>query len=345
MLLAACGSPAKTPAALPTDASASPSPSATPDPASAVDIRNATFEVPKFPGTGDCPAGTRKFVDGKADVDPEPDPVASHLFLGTSTVADVDGVPGSEILTVITCAAYEGVSQVLALKLSPAGALSPLGFVLRSADHPSFEIDPQAPIVVRDGVVEATVMSPGSFDGGHKVLDLQVRGYKFQDGSFRQVSGPAKFAQPPADLTKTEVANSTVEVMTAKGRDFVKLVNGSGQARIGETVYSVTVLRSRFASGANPAAVVLYRLVDPAGVVTETLVGYKFLLNRTLSDNTVDGVESGVGGIARVQTFDIQSYDPVQQVLQVKVTVELTGGGTEVRIYRERSNAKWERVS
>ena len=118
-----------------------------------------------------------------------------------------------EILAVITCAGYEGVSQVLALKVSPEGALAPLGFVLHSPDHPSFEVDSTKPIVVRDRVVEVAVLSPGYFDGGRHFLDLQVRGYRLESGSFRQVSGPTKFATPPSDPAKVDVANATVEML------------------------------------------------------------------------------------------------------------------------------------
>ena len=248
---------------MPTVASPSPSssPSPSPEPALSIDLRNATFVVPDFPGGKDCPAGTRKFVDGKADADPNAVPDPTMLVQdGKPTVADVDGVPGAEILTVIWCDGYVDDGQVLALKVSPTGELSPLGFVLRSADHPSFEVDSTQPIVVRDGVVEVTVLSPRVPDGGHSILDLQVRGYRFGNGSFRQVSGPTTFAQPPSDPTKIDMANVTAQVYTAKGWFFVKLTNGSGTARIGETSYSVAMVRSELMGADNVNAVVLYRL-------------------------------------------------------------------------------------
>ena len=39
-----------------------------------------------------------------------------------------------------------------------------------------------------------TVLSPGVPDGGHYILKQQVRGYRFENGAFRQVGGPVKFA-------------------------------------------------------------------------------------------------------------------------------------------------------
>ncbi|GIH05933.1 hypothetical protein Rhe02_40000 [Rhizocola hellebori] len=345
LVLIGPGGDVKPPIGSPTPTVASPSPSASPtpspEPVPPVDIRNASFVVPAFPETTDCPAGLRKFVDGRVDVDPNASPQETSLMLdGKPTMADVDGKPGAEILTVIWCRGYVAHGQVLALEVSPTGELSPLGFVLRSPDHQSFEVDSDKPIVVRDGVVEVTVLSPIVPDGGHYILDMQVRAYRFQNGSFSQVGGPTKFANPPSDPAKTDMANATVKLIAPGGLGFVKLVNGSGIARFGENSYSVTMVRSEFiGSGEQTEAVVLYRLVDQVGTVSETIAVYTFRMSPVPGDYLFIGVASGQDGIAHVQTFDAVGS-------QVKVTVELAGGGTEVRTYRKKVNElRWERLS
>ncbi len=324
----------------PTVTTPSPSPTATgPDPASLVDIRNATFAVPAF-GDADCPAAVRRFVNGEADVDPNNVVEAIYLRqLGEPTLADVDGQPGAEIVFGISCHDYVDSNQVLALKVSEGGLLTPLGFVLQSPDHKSFELDGGSPIVVRDRVVEVTVLSPGVLDGGRSLLDLQVRGYRFANGSFSQVSGPTKFTEPPTDPTRIDVSNSTVEVVAPAGTDIVKFVNGVGEARIGQTVYSVTIVRSQFLR--NPdSAVVLFRLQSGNGTTTESLVEFSFSQHRVLADYYSKIVESGKDGVTNAQTFT------TTEQREVKVTVTLTGGGTEVRTYRKNVNSNgWERVS
>jgi hypothetical protein len=177
-------------------------------------------------------------------------------------------------------------------------------------------------------------------DGGHDLLDQQVRGYRFQNASFRQVSGPTKFAQPPSDPAKTDFANATVEVAAPQGWGIVKLTNGSGRGRIGETSYSVTMMRSEFVGvGQNLNAVVLYRLAGPAGAITETIVVYELGISRVPADHLFIGVASGQDGIAHIQAFFVGGQD-------VKVTIEPAGGGTQVRTYRNKPNEQgWERVS
>ena len=62
-------------------------------------------------------------------------------------------------------------------------------------------------------------------------------------------------------------------------------------------------------------------------------------MTRIPADHLFIGLASGQDGIAHIQTFDVVGQD-------VKVTVELSGGGTEVRTYRKKTNVdEWERVS
>jgi hypothetical protein len=343
MLLRPDGGEVKPPieSATPTLASPSAAPSPSPDPTLSIDLRNATFALPEFPGDAGCPAGVRKFTDGRASADPKAEPEPTELVqIGEPIMANVDGVPGAEILTGIACIGYVGRGQVLALKVLPNGELSALGFVLQSPDHPTFEVHSYEPIIVHDGVIEVSLVSPGVPDGGHAILDLQVRGYRFQNGSFRQVSGPAKFANPPSDPTMTDFANATVQVPTSNEYFIVKLTNGAGRARVGKTSYTVTMVRSEWVeTDMGPRAVVLYRLADSAGFITETIAVYEFGIARVPADHLFIGVASGKDGIAHIQTFDMVGKE-------AKVTVELAGGGTQIRTYRDKANGQgWERVS
>ena len=70
------------------------------------DLRNATFDVPDFPGTNACPAGKRTFASGRVPL-PETDSSPVTLALnGKPVLGDVDSDGPAEVLTAIACHEY-----------------------------------------------------------------------------------------------------------------------------------------------------------------------------------------------------------------------------------------------
>jgi hypothetical protein len=335
LLAAACTSPGKTPAALPT-ASVTPATSAVPA-AVAPDLRNATFDVPDFPGTTECPAGRRTFADGRVSL-PETEISAVSLgLMGEPLLGDVDADGRAEVLTAIGCYGYTPRNQVLALKLAADGGLSPLGFVLRSPDHPSLEVDMGEPIVVNAAVVTVTVLSPGVLDGGHHILEQQQRGYRYEGGSFRQVAGPTRFATPPTEATKIDVRNATVMLAAAAGTDVVKLRDGVGQATLNKVSHEVKLKQATYKTAKNEW-LVLFELRSPAGVIKDVVVGYDMENLRVLADSHVLYLKTGDDGIQGIDKFDLAGS-------LYKVTVR-TAAGSEVRMYRYATDGRirWARA-
>lgn len=157
----------------------------------AVDVRNSSFEVPEL---SLCPAGRRTFVDGT-----EQDGPYNHLTVAELTPparADLDGVPGDELVVLASCR-IDGIftrKQLLALSLAD-GTLSPLGFVLDSATFGFVPwLDP-ARVSVRGDVVTVWIEGYGNDDGAARITP-EERGYAYRGGAFVQVSGPTARPSP-----------------------------------------------------------------------------------------------------------------------------------------------------
>ncbi|GAA1366653.1 hypothetical protein [Catellatospora chokoriensis] len=156
-----------------------------------VDVGNSSFELPELVL---CTAGRRTFVDGV-----EKDPPYNRLSvseLSPPVRADLDGVPGDELVVLVSCR-IDGIftrDQLLALTVAD-GTLRPLGFVLDPATFafgPS--IDP-AHVSVRGDVVTVRIEGRGNDDGAERI-EPEERGFAYRDGAFVQVSGPT-FPPPP----------------------------------------------------------------------------------------------------------------------------------------------------
>ncbi|MEU7824038.1 hypothetical protein [Catellatospora sp. NPDC049133] len=191
--------PVITPSTSPGAVTARPSPAATPAPTvtspgqglAAPDVRNASFEVPAM---ALCPAGRRTFVDGTEREGP-------YNFLTVAELspparADLDRVPGDELLVLVSCR-IEGIftrKQVLALTVAD-GSLRPLGFVLDAKTFDFFPwVDP-GQVSVRGDVVTVRIEGYGNDDGAERITP-QDRGYAYRDGVFVQVSGPTARPSP-----------------------------------------------------------------------------------------------------------------------------------------------------
>ncbi|WP_155369252.1 hypothetical protein [Catellatospora vulcania] len=167
------------------------SPPAGVSPAPAVDARNATFDVPAM---AQCAAGRRTFVDGTERDGPYNSLTVAEL--SPPIRADLDGLPGDELVVLVSCR-IEGIftrKQLLALTVD-GGALRPLGFMLDSRTFDFFPwIDP-AQVSVSGDVVTVRIEGYGNDDGAERITP-QERGFAYRDGAFVQISGPTERPSP-----------------------------------------------------------------------------------------------------------------------------------------------------
>jgi hypothetical protein len=246
-----------------------PKPSATPTAPTKVDIRNAVFDVPEFPGVDWCPAARRWFGDGSVRAGgTTQDPITLRMT-SDPLRADIDGVPGDEILVEVACTKdFLTRGQVLAVKVTPDGNPVSLGYVLRSPDHATFMVHPGT-LRVENGTILVDVLGPNQ-DRVLETLDLQTRGYAYRDGGFVQVSGPTRFAEPAGDFRRLDFRNITTCVRIPHPRegwagDYLRIADGKGTVTINQIKYEVTVVSSTTIYGRAPYGVVLYNLQPSFG--------------------------------------------------------------------------------
>ena len=208
-----------------------PDPSATP---AVVDLFNATFTVPAYPGPWavPCPAGERTFVDGVADVQG-----GANLVIADEVLrGDLDGAPGDEFVLWVQCATEGGSDlNLLAVKVGPDAAVSTLGWVNVDADGGLLMLDPAEPVEIRDGSIRVGVIRRYDAEA-HR--DKQTRAYAARDGRMVQVDGPTSFAPAPTDPAAVDLRNMTLYVHTSWWMDaaatsyggYVKLIDGEATA-------------------------------------------------------------------------------------------------------------------
>ncbi|MEV0719020.1 hypothetical protein [Asanoa sp. NPDC050611] len=329
--------------------SVSPTPTLAPSspPARPVDVRDATLQLPAFPGFEEgCKAeGKRTFVDGTVKTAD-----GATLTIGSLTPirANLDGVPGDEALTTLRCDTDGSVhvTQLLALKVAPDGALTPLGYVVNSPDTDNVTATfSRANITVEDGVVRLTVYGAYQTDGWPP-CDRQVRGFALQDGAFRQVDGPTQFQKPSADFHKIDFRNAGI-LMARNNPDgsgqvkCVPLVDGAAEIDIdeagkGTTRYTVTIGKVSFVEAADgEATFAILTLRSASGETTQTLQSFQRDGDYPLGHEIL---RSGTGGVSRIEKADVNDG-------LVRVTVK-TSSGDKVWSYRpSATNQSWERVN
>ncbi len=206
-----------------------------------VDIRNATIAMPDWPHYDMCRSGPHKFVDGESvasktnggeyDYDMLPTPV---------TYANLDGQPGDEALVTVQCTGDGSVnpSQLLALKPKPDGTLAVLGApntsLTKILDYDLYDIS------VSGRVVSLETMGPHTSNGGPGE-PKQLRGYRYDDGAFHQVSGPTEDATWPTDVRGVDLGNSTLAVTDGAQHFLVRFVGGTGQQKLDSGTYTLTL--------------------------------------------------------------------------------------------------------
>jgi hypothetical protein len=262
-----------------------PQPSATPV---EVDLFNATFTVPAYPGpwAGPCPGGERTFVDGWADAQP-----GSTLELGEEVLrGDLDGAPGDEFVLRVRCFTEGGSDfNLLAVKVGPDGAVTALGWVNVDADGGLLILDPAEPVELRDGTVRVGVIWRYDADA-HR--DKQTRAYAARDGRMVQVDGPTTFAPAPTDPAAADLRNMTLYVSvdwetdaaTTSYGGYVKLVDGKATAHfekienhavVDHVVTTVTVTDTALVSTeAGPIPVGVFEVAPADGPSRWVVIAY-----------------------------------------------------------------------
>lgn len=253
-----------------------------------VDLFNATFTVPAYPGPWavPCPAGERTFADGVADVQADAKLVIAEEVLR----GDLDGAPGDEFVLRVQCAT-EGPSDLnlLAVKVSPDGAVTALGWVNVDADGGLLILDQAEPVEIRDGSIRVVVIRRYDAEA-HR--DKQTRTYAARDGRMVQVDGPTSFAPAPTDPAAVDLRNMTLYVHTSWWRDaattsyggFVKLVDGEATAHFEKivnntvadrVVTTVTVTDTALVStGEGPIPVGVFEVAPADGPSRWVVVAY-----------------------------------------------------------------------
>jgi hypothetical protein len=269
-------------------ASASPTgaePSATP---AEVDLFNATFTVPAYPGpwAGPCPAGERTFVDGVADAQP-----GSTLELAEEVLrGDLDGAPGDEFVLWVRCITEGGSDfNLLAVKVGHDGAVTTLGWVNVDVDGGLLILDQAEPVEIRDGSIRVGVIRRYDAEA-HR--DKQTRTYAARDGRMVQVDGPTTFAPAATNPAAVDLRNMTLYVSadwetdaaTTSYGGYVKLVDGKATAHfekienhavVDHVVTTVTVTDTALVStGEGPIPVGVFEVAPADGPSRWVVVAY-----------------------------------------------------------------------
>ncbi|WP_203911343.1 RNA polymerase sigma factor [Rhizocola hellebori] len=189
--------------------SPSPSPSAvtpttSPTPSSRVDPRNTTLTLPDPQFFNVCgKGGSLTFVDGIATIP------GGTWSIGQMTPieGDLDGAPGAELVTTISCSVDSRI-RLVALGAAPGGELSVLGYVIAPDADLMFDT---ASVRIEAGVVQVTP----TFTYGHtgkRCYPKQVRGYSYRDGSFKQTSGPTDVPDLTTEIRQLDLRNAPLSL-------------------------------------------------------------------------------------------------------------------------------------
>jgi hypothetical protein len=327
----------------PSTASPSPSPTAS----AGIDLRNATFEVPAFPDTQECGKGQRTFTNGVAPVKQNVDLLINSMV--APVMANVDGVPGDEVIVALICR-FDSWAQeeVIALKVAGQGQYSPLGFALGTSHITLVTWEPMQ-VVAGTVYLELTSQCNEACPNSEQ----QRRGFTWQGGSFKQVSGPDKFVGIPA-VTAIDFRNTTLQLfgIPVGGKQWsgsVRTVNGTGKGHFADSYppsttmeFTVTVGSTKLGHITQPGlepdvAFVVLTLQTPNGQTTVLGAFEKGQASPNGPANAYAVVTAGDGGVTAIGNVDAGTAD------RVTVTVT-TASGQESRTYRHGQGG-WERVS
>jgi hypothetical protein len=223
--VAGATTPATTPSATPTQPAV---PVATyagcPAPGAAIDVCNATFDIPAWgPGPADptCPLTAVKMANG---LYPDAQGNANdgvHKFL----IADVDHDGRPDAIVLLSCQFGDPPTyQVMVVAQTASGSLRTLGQVVGPTHGNILSVDDIA--ADTDGSIRALVVQAHGSIGGDVAL-RQWRTYAWDGQQFRQTAGSTSFDADPGAATLS---------VSATGATFAQPQSGQRQAHFTVTV-------------------------------------------------------------------------------------------------------------
>jgi hypothetical protein len=190
--------------------SPAPTATATGEPApdgriSLAELKNATLDIPPWPAdnlTG--VSGRLKFVDGQVVSPPDATfPFERHIIIFETTYGDVDRDGAQETLALIGCWVQGGSDQLVAFDRDREGHIVTLGTVVATTGEVR-AIESATVRVLGDSTVTVKVGDFQRCCGDDTPVLWQIRGYRWNGQTFRQVSGPTAFPVNPS-VTETGV--------------------------------------------------------------------------------------------------------------------------------------------
>jgi hypothetical protein len=319
-------------------------------------IVNSAIDLPPWPGFGaNCPSGVFHFRNGYYAVHNSAHTQyilfyegGVELLNGRVTYADLDGQSPNEALITVKCTAdsVPGPDELLAVRLMPDGLVWTIGYVVPSLDGRVIGYDPRMVTVSGATVLvqaEGSATSSGALPG-----EKQVRGYRYVDGAFQQVSGPVTFPPAPTDVRTVDLRNTSIkfQMMLCGGQcldaEAVRMVNG-----VGVENYPIGVGHGRYEFGSVTFTIEqtvkvstdeAYVVVDESGSGATTSQEV-FLVALGFGDlDGVHVVEVGQDGITGIQSISSATEDTAK----IRVT---TSSGSHLYTYRMGPGGVFHRVT
>jgi hypothetical protein len=329
-----------------------------PDPRT-VDLRNATIDIPTWPGnssfiTSGCPAGQRRFTNGSAAANAGQSSIYTLPADLPTGYANLDGEAGDEAVVTLLCSGGGSLNAelLLALKVRPDHTLTTLGSVVTATDNALLAYDDDD---VRTDGNRVLVEVWGNYVSNGGYAFKQLRGYKYDNGAFHQVSGPTSTPALPKNVHDVDLRNTTLHLEGLGECNLVchdvavRFVDGAGQDTTVTSGNAPNLIHQSYTYTIDQTSYTKIENVDRA-LVTVT--------RRATDGSRVQAVFAvaagfdlfgrGIGGWAVIATGQdgvtgIVSQRGVGDLAEVTVK---TANGQQVRTYRLQDNGhQWQRVS
>lgn len=369
-------SPSPAPSTVTDTTTPSPSP-ALPvvDPRSAA-LRNATIDIPPFAGvTGACPGGPTTFSNDVANAASNAGsqnvyhlwvpPMPQYFRFGNPVWGDVDGRPGEEVLVEVSCDGGGSLHpyQLLALKPEGTNAFRTLGTVNYGApdngDTSYWDFD-TATVRFDGRTILLDVRGP-EVSNGEPIANQQTRGFRFENGTFAQVSGPTAVSKPQTNIHAIDPRNtftlipelSTCLACNDTYANYANFVDGHAHAiqptqqpdgNFTFDTYDFTIDAATYIpiSADQPDALLVTLTQQKNGGQPKQAVVQLFASDGFQISATTPVVISGENGVTGIQNV---AYDQHAGVGGVVTIVVKTASGLQSRTYEFDTQAlRWTRT-
>ncbi|MEU8233222.1 hypothetical protein AB0C12_26885 [Actinoplanes sp. NPDC048967] len=173
-------------------------------------LREATLTIPRWPADNvQGPHGRLRFHHGIVSIAPKPavtgkPPVGGEIVILAVTYGDLDRDGAEETIAEIGCLIEGGSKQLVAFDRDPAGQIVTMGTVVATTGEIR-DIASDSATVRRDGTIAVRLSDYQRCCDDRTPQVWQTRGYGWDHGRFRQVSGPARLPANPA-VTQTSLS-------------------------------------------------------------------------------------------------------------------------------------------